>query len=160
MCPLLDPLYAYVRHHGHSREDAEDLVQGFFERFLQKNYLQEVKSEKGRFRAFLLSALKHFMANEWDRANRQKRGGGVLPLSLDWQDADTRYQIEPADNLSPDKLYDRAWAVLLLEKVIEGLRTESVAEGNQRLFEELRPVLMLGKGAIPVCTGCRQAELE
>ncbi len=154
------PLYAYVRHHGHSREDAEDLVQGFFERFLQKNYLQDVKSEKGRFRAFLLSALKHFMANEWDRANRQKRGGGVSPLSLDWQDADTRYQIEPADNLSPDKLYDRAWAVLLLEKVIEGLRTESVAEGNQRLFEELRPVLMLGKGAIPYAQAAGRLNLS
>lgn len=154
------PLYAYVRHHGHSREDAEDLVQGFFEQFLQKNYLQDVKSEKGRFRAFLLSALKHFMANKWDRANRQKRGGGVSPLSLDWQDADTRYQIEPADNLSPDKLYDRAWAVLLLEKVIEGLRAESVAEGNQRLFEELRPVLMLGKGAIPYAQAAGRLNLS
>ncbi len=105
------PLYAYVRRHGHSREDAEDLTQGFFARLLEKNYLEGITNDGGKFRSFLLVALKRFLANEWDRANRQKRGGGVLPLSLDWQDAETRYQITPLDNLSPDKLYDRAWAV-------------------------------------------------
>ena len=84
------PLYAYVRRQGHSREDAEDLTQGFFARLLEKNYLEGVASDKGKFRAFLLVAVKRFLANEWDRANRQKRGGGVMPLSLDWQDADMR----------------------------------------------------------------------
>jgi RNA polymerase sigma factor (sigma-70 family) len=143
------PLYAYVRRHGRSREDAEDLVQGFFARLLERNYLEGVSSEKGRFRAFLLSALKHYLANEQDRAMRQKRGGGQKALSLDWQDAETRYQIEPADQLSPDKLYDRAWAVMLLEKVIGRLRDECVAEGKAALFERLRPFLMLGKSAIP-----------
>ena len=112
------PLYAYVRRHGHSREDAEDLTQGFFARLLEKNYLEGVSSEKGKFRAFLLMALKRFMANEWDRANTQKRGGGMAPLSLDWQDAESRYQINPAHDLSPDKLYDQAWAVIVLERVI------------------------------------------
>src|SRR5208283_5806319 len=86
------PLYAYVRRQGHSKEDAEDLTQGFFARFLERNYLERLSSEKGRFRAFLLAALKHFLANEWNKSQRQKRGGGVAPLSLDWQDADTRYQ--------------------------------------------------------------------
>src|SRR5208283_2279483 len=86
------PLYAYVRRQGHSKEDAEDLTQGFFARFLERNYLEGLSSEKGRFRAFLLAALKHFLANEWNKSQRQKRGGGVAPLSLDWQDADTRYQ--------------------------------------------------------------------
>jgi RNA polymerase sigma-70 factor (ECF subfamily) len=147
------PLYAYIRRHRHTREDAEDLTQAFFARFLERNYLERLRSEKGKFRAFLLAALKHFLANEWDRANRRKRGGGVTPLSLDWQSADTRYQIDPADNLSPDKLYDRAWAVTLLERVIGRLRDESAAEGRSKLFEELKAFLMVGKSAIP----CAQA---
>ena len=143
------PLYAYVRRHGHSREDAEDLTQSFFARFLQKNYLENLRSEHGKFRAFLIASLKHFLANEWDRSQRQKRGGGVPALSLDWQDADTRYQIEPADDLSPDKLYDRAWAVTLLERVISRLRGENAADGKALLFEKLKPFLMLGQSEIP-----------
>ncbi|MBI3850195.1 MAG: sigma-70 family RNA polymerase sigma factor [Verrucomicrobia bacterium] len=143
------PLYAYVRRRGHSKEDAEDLTQAFFARFLEKNYLEGLRSEKGKFRAFLLTALKHFLANASDRAHRQKRGGSLTPLSLDWQDADTRYQLDPADELSPDKLYDRAWAVALLERVIVRLRDESVAEGKSQLFEQLKPFLMIGKSAIP-----------
>ena len=144
------PLYAYVRRRGHSHEDAEDLTQAFFARFLEKNYLEGLSSDKGKFRAFLLVSLKHFLANEWDRANRQKRGGGITPLSLDGgQDADTRYQINPADNLTPDKLYDRAWAVTLLERVITRLRDESADDGKADLFAELKPFLMVGKSAIP-----------
>jgi len=143
------PLYVYVRRQTATREDAEDLTQSFFARFLEKNYLEGLSSDKGKFRAFLLAALKHFLANEWDRANRQKRGSGVGLFSLDWQSADTRYQIDPADNLSPDKLYDRAWAVTLLERVITRLRQESDAGGKGRLFEQLKPFLMIGKSAIP-----------
>ena len=143
------PLYAYVRRQGHSKEDAEDLTQGFFARFLERNYLEGLSSEKGRFRAFLLAALKHFLANEHDRAGRQKRGGGVAPLSLDWQDADARYQIDPADQLSPDKLYDRAWATTLLEQVIARLREECAAEGKGQIFEQLKPFLTMGKSDIP-----------
>lgn len=143
------PLYAYVRRHGRSREDAEDLTQAFFAKLLEKNYLEGIRSDKGKFRAFLLVALKHFLANEWDHANRQKRGGGQRPLSLDWQDADTRYQIDPADNLSPDKLYDRAWATALLERVITRLRDENVAEGKSRQYEQLKIYLMAGKADIP-----------
>jgi RNA polymerase sigma-70 factor (ECF subfamily) len=143
------PLYAYVRRQGHSREDAEDLTQGFFARLLEKKYLEGVTSEKGQFRAFLLMAVKRFIANEWDRANTQKRGGGVAPLSLDWQDADARYQINPADLLSPDKLYDRAWAMILLERVIIRLRDEHVAEGKAAQYEQLKPFLMTAKSELP-----------
>jgi RNA polymerase sigma-70 factor (ECF subfamily) len=143
------PLYAYVRRQGHSKEDAEDLTQGFFARFLERNYLEGLSSEKGRFRAFLLAALKHFLANEHDRATCQKRGSGLAPLSLDWQDADVRYQVDPADQLSPDKLYDRAWAMTLLEQVIARLRTECATEGKTKVFEQLRPFLMVGQGDIP-----------
>jgi RNA polymerase sigma factor (sigma-70 family) len=143
------PLYAYVRRQGHSREDAEDLTQGFFARLLEKNYLEGVSSDKGKFRSFLLMAVKRFLANEWDHANRQKRGGGIPLLSLDWQEADERYKINPVDTLSPDKLYDRAWAVTVLEQVITRLRDESAAEGKARLYEQLKPFLMVGKSDIP-----------
>ena len=143
------PLYAYIRHRQHSKEQAEDLTQSFFARFLEKNYLKGVSREKGKFRAFLLAALKHFLADERDRSNRQKRGGGVMPLSLDWQSADTLYQIDPADNLSPDKRYERAWALTLLEQVISRLSEENAAAGKASLFEKLKPFLMVGKSAIP-----------
>jgi RNA polymerase sigma factor (sigma-70 family) len=143
------PLYAYVRRQGHSKEDAEDLTQGFFARFLERNYLEGLSSEKGRFRAFLLAALKHFLANEHDRASRKKRGGGRTPLSLDWQEADERYRIDPADHLSPDKLYDRAWATTLLEHVITRLRAECDAAGKAKAFEQLKPFLTMGKADIP-----------
>src|ERR1700710_2716767 len=87
------PLYAYVRRRGSSKEDAEDLTQKFFARFLEKNYLDGLDAGRGRFRAFLLAALKHFLANEWDKTQRQKRGGAITHLSLDWQTADTQFQV-------------------------------------------------------------------
>lgn len=142
------PLYAYVRRHGHSKEDAEDLTQAFFERFLQKNYLEGLSSERGRFRAFLLASLKHFLANEWDRSGRQKRGAHAAHLSLDWRDADTRYQLDLRDDLSPDKLYDRAWAVALLERVVTRLGDECAADGRAELFAQLKPLLMADKSTI------------
>ena len=136
------PLYAYVRHHSRTRANAEDLTQAFFARLLAKNDLAGLDRDRGRFRAFLLAALKHFLSNERDKAQTLKRGGGVEALSLDWQDADTRYQIEPADpRLSPDRLFDRAWAVTLLERVIGRLRMECEAEGRSMLFETLKPFL-------------------
>jgi RNA polymerase sigma factor (sigma-70 family) len=154
------PLYAYVRRQGHSREDAEDLTQGFFARLLEKNYLEGVDSDKGKFRSFLLMAVKRFMANEWDRANRQKRGGGALLLSLDWQDAEQRYLFNPVDNLSPDKLYDRAWAVIVLEQVITRLRDESAAEGKARHYEQLKGYLLVGKSDIPYAQAAAALELN
>jgi len=143
------PLYAYVRHQGHSPEDAEDLTQAFFARFLAKNYLVGLDSNRGRFRAFLLASLKHFLANEWDRSRRQKRGGGAILLSLDYQGADTRYQIDPPDDLSPDKLFDRAWATTLLERVINRLRDEHRTGEGAGQFEQLKPYLMVGSSNIP-----------
>lgn len=143
------PLYAYVRRRGHSKEDAEDLTQAFFARFLEKNYLDGLSLERGRFRAFLLAALKHFLANEWDKSQRQKRGGAVPHLSLDWQSADTQFQVAAAPDLGPDKAFDREWAVTLLGKVIERLGAECAAEGRMRQFEELRIFLTAGKGELP-----------
>jgi DNA-directed RNA polymerase specialized sigma24 family protein len=154
------PLYVYIRRQVPTREDAEDLTQSFFSRLLERNYLTGLNSEKGKFRAFLLASLKHFLANEWDRAACQKRGGGETFLSLDWHDADTRYQITPADHLSPDKLYDRAWAVTLLERVVTRLRDEHARDGKAALFEQLKPFLMAGKGDIPYAQVAASAGLN
>ena len=142
------PLYAYVRRRGHTKEDAEDLTQAFFARFLEKNYLAGLSAERGRFRAFLLASLKHFLINEWDKSRRQKRGGGMTPLSLDWQTADTQFQIADTTEPSPDKAFDREWAVALLAKVIERLQGECVAEGRAKQFAELKIFLTAGKGEL------------
>jgi len=143
------PLYAYVRRRGHTKEDAEDLTQAFFARFLEKNYLEGLSAERGRFRAFLLASLKHFLANEWDKSQRQKRGGHVPHLSLDWQTADTRFQIVDPAEPSPDRAFDREWAVALLERVIARLRDECAAAGKGARFEHLKPFLTSGTGATP-----------
>lgn len=143
------PLYAYVRRRCQSREDAEDLTQAFFAKFLEKNYLERLSADRGKFRAFLLAALKHFLANEWDKAGRQKRGGGVQHLSLDWQNADERFYVEPPHHASPDRLFDREWALALLEKVIQRLQAGFAAEGRAELFAQARGYLMVGEAATP-----------
>ena len=119
------PLYRYVRRRGCSVPDAEDLVQGFFAHLLEKGGLRLADPERGRFRSFLLGALQHYMANEWRREHRQKRGGFASHLSIDWRSAETGLGIEPADAVSPDLLFDRDWAVALLDKVLDDMtRTE------------------------------------
>jgi RNA polymerase sigma-70 factor (ECF subfamily) len=140
------PLYAYVRRRGHTKEDAEDLVQAFFARFLEKNYLAGLSAERGRFRAFLLASLKHFLINEWKKSQRLKRGGGEQLLSLDWQTADTKFQVAATNEPSPDKAFDREWALALLAKVIERLQQECAADGKAKLFEQLKIFLTAGKG--------------
>jgi RNA polymerase sigma-70 factor (ECF subfamily) len=147
------PLYAYVRRRGHTKEDAEDLTQAFFARFLEKNYLEGLSAERGRFRAFLLASLKHFLINEWKKAQRLKRGGGEAPLSLDWQTADTKFQVASTAEPSPDKAFDREWALALLSKVIERLQKECEADGKAKLFEQLKTFLTTGKD------GTAQAEV-
>lgn len=141
------PLYAYVRGRGHSPHEAEDLTQEFFARLLAKDYLADVDREKGKFRSFLLASLKHFLANEWDRARAAKRGGGRPHLSLDTQMAETRYRSEPANDLIPEKLLDRQWALALLDQVLARLQAEFVADGKKKQFDELKLLLTEGKGA-------------
>ncbi len=154
------PLYAYVRRKGETKEDAEDLVQAFFEKFLEKNYLEGLSAERGKFRAFLLAALKHFLANAWDKSQRQKRGGGVTHLSLDWQSADERFHLDPPDPTSPDKTFDREWALALLERVVTRLRDECVAEGKAQLFEQAKGFLMVGEAAIPYAQAAQTLGVE
>lgn len=141
------PLYAYVRRRGYAREDAEDLTQEFFTRFLEGNSLEKLSNERGRFRAFLLASLKHFLANERDKSQRQKRGGNVTHLSLDWQTADTQFQVA-ANGTSPDQEFDREWAVALLAKVIHQLQAEFQNDGRLEQFETLKIFLTSGKSAV------------
>jgi RNA polymerase sigma factor (sigma-70 family) len=154
------PLYAYVRRRGYSKEDAEDLTQAFFARFLARNYLAGLSAERGRFRAFLLASLKHFLINEWDKSQRQKRGGGKMPLSLDWQTADTKFQVAAANEPSPDKAFDREWALALLAKVIERLQKECEADGKAKLFEQLKIFLTAGKDDTAQAEAARALGME
>ena len=141
------PLYAFVRRLGHSAHDAEDLVQSFFAVCLEKNYLGAVEQGRGRFRSFLLIALKRFLANEWDKQRAQKRGGAQIPVALDSLTAEERYALEPAEQLSADKLFDRRWALTLLERVVQRLEAEQNAAGKGEQFEALKEcITAVGRG--------------
>ncbi|HUC86663.1 MAG TPA: RNA polymerase sigma factor [Candidatus Acidoferrales bacterium] len=135
------PLYAYVRRLGHSPHDAQDLTQEFFARLLAKNFLAGADESRGRFRSFLLSSLKHFLANEWDKARAQKRGGGQIPIPIDPAAAETGCCFEPADQATADKIFERRWALTLLDRVLWRLRRDYVSSGRERLFEQLKPTL-------------------
>src|SRR2546430_9141324 len=140
------PLYAYVRRKGHPPHDAQDLTQEFFARLLASNYLGTVGREKGKFRSFLLAALNHFMADERDRALAAKRGGGKALISLDEEDAETRYQADIVSQLSPDKIFEKRWAMTLLEQAFSKLREEFVAAGKTERFDRLKIFLEDGTG--------------
>jgi RNA polymerase sigma-70 factor (ECF subfamily) len=135
------PLYAYVRRQGKTPQDAEDLTQEFFARFLESHALRAVSPERGRFRSLLLASLNHFLTNEWKRAGTLKRGGGICFLSLDQTAAEDRYRLEPVNDLTPEKIFERRWALTLLDQVLTRLRDECVVDGNSKLFDQLRGFL-------------------
>jgi RNA polymerase sigma-70 factor (ECF subfamily) len=135
------PLYAYVRRTGRTPEDSQDLVQEFFAHFLERNYLRLADQNRGRFRTFLLTSLKHFLINDWRKATREKRGGRYQILSLDVEKTETRFRAEPVDGMSPEKLYDRRWATVLLDRVLDQLKTEFAAANRRPVFEELKSFL-------------------
>ena len=135
------PLYAYVRRVGHSPHDAQDLTQEFFARLLAKNSLAGADESRGRFRSFLLASLKHFLANEWDKARAQKRGGGHTPIPIDAALAETSCHFEPADTTTAEKIFERRWALTLLDVVLRRLREEYLTTGREELFEQLKPTL-------------------
>jgi RNA polymerase sigma-70 factor (ECF subfamily) len=134
-------IYFYIRRMGQGPEDAQDLAQEFFARLFEKNYLQSADREKGKFRSFLLTMLKRFLADEWDRAHRQKRGGGMQFIPLDAQDTEFRYRAEPHNDETPETLFERRWAASLLEQVLKRLEEECAAEGKSAVFQELKPFL-------------------
>jgi RNA polymerase sigma factor (sigma-70 family) len=131
------PLYAYARRRGNSPEDAEDLTQGFFARLLELNSLADVRREKGKFRSFLLASLNHYLSDEWDRARAQKRGHGRI-ISLEANLAEERFAREPADALTPEKLFERKWAMTLLESAVQRLQGEYESAGKGALFAALK----------------------
>lgn len=139
------PLYAYVRRRGHAHADAADLTQSFFTRLLEKSSIADVSPDAGRFRSYLLTSMKNFLINEWDSANRIKRGGGAKSFSLDDSTAEELYQREPAYLAAPDKLFDHRWAVSVLEVVLARLRTEFAASERADLYEVLKPALTADK---------------
>lgn len=143
------PLYRYARRKGKSREDAEDLVQGFLAHLMQIDALREIDRARGRFRAFLLTSFNHWMINDWKHGTRQKRGGGVPSLSFDWQSAETGLKADFADDRSPDRLFDREWALALLGKVLAQLESTCGAEGNAAQFETLKHCLTTDSSRIP-----------
>lgn len=142
------PLYALVRRLGHGPHDAQDLTQEFFARLLAKDWLKAAARDKGRFRTFLSVAMKRFLANEWDRECAKKRGGRRMPISLDAARAEERYGLEPADAMSADRVYERRWALTLLEQAVSRLRGEYEAQGKGREFDELKDALIAERGAI------------
>jgi RNA polymerase sigma-70 factor (ECF subfamily) len=140
------PLYAFIRRSGKSPQDAEDLTQGFFARFVEKDTLAAADPAKGKLRTFLLACVRHYLADEHDRAQAQKRGPGLL-TSFDAAQAEERYATELIDDLSPDRLFQRRWALTLVEETLRLLGEEFAGQGKGALFTALRPFLGFGTGA-------------
>src|SRR5689334_4629561 len=147
------PLYAFVRRRGHSADQAQDLTQEFFVRVLEGRYLDRADPEKGRFRAFMLTSLKFFLADEGDRRRAQKRGGANV-LSLEISSGEARYQREPAHTETPERIFERRWALSVLERVIDKLRAEFVEHGRLDDFNRLKGFL-LGRAETPYATLAR-----
>jgi RNA polymerase sigma-70 factor (ECF subfamily) len=141
------PLYSFVRRLGYDAEQAQDLTQEFFARLLEKDYLKAADQERGKFRTFLLASFRHFLANEYDRATAQKRGGGRPVLSLDFRTTEYRNSLEPCHKLTAERLYERRWAMALLEQALARLRAEHNRTGRAPLFDALKVYLTGEKAA-------------
>lgn len=145
------PLYAFVRRQGHNATEAQDLTQEFFARLLEKQWLDAAKRERGKFRTFLIIAMKRFLANEWKQSQRLKRGGGTPILSLDELEAEERFSHEPCTEEDASLLYDRGWALTLLDRSLQQVEQEQDPEK----FEILKPCLIAAKGEFD-CTKAAQ----
>jgi RNA polymerase sigma-70 factor (ECF subfamily) len=154
------PLYAYVRRHGHSIDDAQDLTQAFFVHLLDNQTLRVADRERGRFRSFLLASMKHFLAKQWRRDTAQKRGGGRAPLSLDFEDGETRYRLEPSHEATPEKLFERQWALTLLARALASLRAEFEASGKAARFARLKMFVGGEKSTVPYRELADQLEMS
>jgi RNA polymerase sigma-70 factor (ECF subfamily) len=151
------PLYAYSRRQGLSAHDAQDMTQAFFAQLLEKNYLADVVPDKGKFRSFLLAALKHFMANEWHKVRAQKRGGGRTIISLDY-DLEENCPQWASGEMSPDALFDRHWALTLLDRTLVRLGGEYKNEGKANVFEQLKSTLTGGGESAPYADIARRLQ--
>lgn len=135
------PVYAFIRRRGSGAHEAEDLTQAFFAQLLEKKALQKADRGKGKFRTFLLSALTNFLINEWDKRKTLKRGGGRQIISLDEALAEARFDCEPASQDSPERQFERRWALTLLQDVLNGLKREYMESGKSALFNSLEPLI-------------------
>ena len=135
------PIYVYVRRKGYGPDEAEDLTQEFFAQLIAKEQFRLADRNKGKFRTFLLAMLDYFLAREWSRAHRQKRGGKFTFISIEQQSPEQRYQLEPADHQTPEKKFLRQWALTLLKHTMNALQSECEAKGKARLFQEVKGVL-------------------
>lgn len=136
------PAYSYVRRLIGSVDQSQDLTQEFFVRLLETDFIAKANPDRGRFRAFLITALKNFIANERDKARAEKRGGGSVTLSLDFDAGESQYQIEPAHGVTPEKLYERRWVLTLLDQVLDKLKMELAGVGQEPHFESLKGALL------------------
>jgi RNA polymerase sigma factor (sigma-70 family) len=143
------PLYAYLRQRGYGTHQAEDLTQAFFAHILEKKDLQTADPKNGKFRSFLLVRLKYFLSDERDRAQAKKRGGGKKVLSLSIQNAEGQYALEPANQLSPEMLFEKSWALTVLERTMGRLEAEMADKNKQKLFDCLKVYLTTDKDVIP-----------
>ena len=143
------PLYAFLRRQGHNSNQAEEYTQAFFKRLLEKRGLRLADSRRGKFRSFLLSSLKNFLADERDRARAKKRGGGRKVLSLDFENAESQYTLQPAEQLPPEKLFERSWALTVLERTMVRLQDESGSTKKRKVFDHLKVYLTADKDSIP-----------
>jgi RNA polymerase sigma-70 factor (ECF subfamily) len=143
------PLYTFIRRRGYSSEDALDLVQEYFARLLEKVVIAAADPDRGRFRTFLMTDCSHFLSHHRARASARKRGGGRSVLSIDARDAEDRFLSEPADHLTPERIYERTWALTLLGRVLALLRAESVRSGREAVFDRLKSVLTGDAGSVP-----------
>ncbi len=151
------PLYAYVRRRGYRPEEAQDLTQEFFARLLARKAFEHLTREGGKFRSFLLKALNRFLVNEWERHQAQKRDERKIAFSLDGLDPESRYRFEPAEEMSPELLFDRKWAATLLDQAMNRLRGEYAAEGKAELFQRLQPCLTGAQCTLPYAALARQS---
>lgn len=135
------PVYSFIRRSGYQADQAQDLTQGFFLALLEKRYVGDADRQRGRFRSFLLASVKHFLANERDRANTLKRGGGQLPVSIDAIDAERWYAPAAMVTETPERLFERRWALSLLAQVMARLRAEFAAAGKAAQFDSMSPFL-------------------
>ena len=143
------PLYAYLRRRGYYRHQAEDYTQSFFAGLLERQSIRKADPKQGKFRSFLLASLKNFLADEYDRVKAQKRGGGIKVYSLDIEDAETRYSREPVDDLTPEKLFERYWALEVLKQAMARLKAEYVTANKIELFNYLKTYLTAQQDSIP-----------
>ena len=152
------PLYAFVRRQGVQPDEAMDMTQGFFTRLLEKDWITAADQERGRFRNFLMTSIKHFMSNEWAKQRAKRRGGGCRFIPVDVQTAETQYRLDPIDTRSPERTYERQWALTTLEQVMDTLRQDYQKRNKTAQFEILKPCLVLSSQHQPYAQLAQQLD--